>query len=134
MSTGTHLCAVCLHRRPDGVFGVCTWCKRDGSIRRVTTSAEPVTERIVSAAIRVPGIDVEGYAPYKLIISVPAPGRHHHVAWFLAANGVDERDQGFLTSTGRFVDRKEAVTIAEAAGQRLRVSGSQETLYSEDLW
>ena len=93
-----------------------------------------MTERIVSAAIRVDGILVEGYAPYKITLSVPAPGRHHHVAWFLATYGVDERDQGFLTSTGRFVDREEAVGIAVASGQRLRVTGSEGTLYSEDLW
>lgn len=40
-------------------------------------------------------------------------------------------EQGFLTSTGRFVDRLEATQIAFAAGQSVRHSGG---LSSEDLY
>lgn len=45
-------------------------------------------------------------------------------------------DQGFLTSTGRYVGRKEAAAIALAAGQILRPEqqGTMERLYSEDLY
>lgn len=42
--------------------------------------------------------------------------------------------QGFLTSSGRVVDRKVAWKIAEAANQIRRVTGSPGTLYSEDLY
>lgn len=42
------------------------------------------------------------------------------------------RDQGFLTSTGRFVDREEAWTIAVAAGQVEK--GAARDLWSEDLY
>ena len=41
--------------------------------------------------------------------------------------------QGFLTSTGRFVDRIEAKQIAKAANQLVREYGDAE-LYSEDLY
>ena len=93
-------------------------------------------ETIVAAAIQVDGILVEGYAPYKVVLSVERPGRHHHVAWFLGTHGVDHPDQGFLTNTGRYVDRQEAYVIAKAAGQILVKTGSAHvpTLYSEDVW
>lgn len=41
------------------------------------------------------------------------------------------KNQGFLTSTGRYVDRKEGARIAVAAGQ---VDPSCTHLYSEDLY
>jgi hypothetical protein len=45
--------------------------------------------------------------------------------------------QGFLTSTGRFVDREEAKHIARATGQyrhREGRSADWHELYSEDVW
>ena len=44
---------------------------------------------------------------------------------------LDIKQQGFYTSYGRFVDRKEAMNIAKKAGQ---VETDNETLYSEDLY
>ena len=41
--------------------------------------------------------------------------------------------QGFVTSTGRFVDRREAGKIALAAGQVKRLDHPPE-LFTEDLW
>ena len=41
--------------------------------------------------------------------------------------------QGFLTSKNRFVDRQEAMIIAEAADQIISYTQS-DTLYSEDLY
>lgn len=41
------------------------------------------------------------------------------------------RNQGFLTSTGRYVDRAEAATIAYTAGQ---IPTPKQTLFSEDLY
>lgn len=45
-------------------------------------------------------------------------------------------EQGFLTNKGRFVDRKEAMKIAKAQNQVIRLSGSQNSdiLFSEDLY
>lgn len=47
---------------------------------------------------------------------------------------VGEYIQGFVTSEGRFVDRKEAWTIAEKNNQIVCQSGGKGTLYSEDLY
>lgn len=45
-------------------------------------------------------------------------------------------EQGFLTNKGRFVDRKEAMEIAKAQNQVIRLSGSPNSniLFSEDLY
>ena len=48
-----------------------------------------------------------------------------------AEDGVGEHEQGFLTNTNRFVDRKEAGQIAFDAGQ---TEDLRTTLYSEDLY
>ena len=42
--------------------------------------------------------------------------------------------QGFMTSTGRFVDRKEAWKIAVASGQIRENRGYNKELFSEDLY
>lgn len=43
-------------------------------------------------------------------------------------------EQGFLTSTGRFVDRREALQIATDAGQMLAPPSPTGELFSEDVW
>jgi len=45
-----------------------------------------------------------------------------------------EKEQGFVTSEGRFVGRKEAWKIAKENNQIKRQSGGEGTLYSEDLY
>jgi hypothetical protein len=102
-------------------------------------------ETIVAAALRLKLADAwvnQGY-PTELIVSAPPPARHHsllhpvkdHWDWELR---IHPDDQGFLTSAGRFVGRKEALDIAERAGQidpTNRKSGSSSNdLFSEDLW
>jgi hypothetical protein len=44
------------------------------------------------------------------------------------------KDQAFLTSEGKWVDRKEALKIAREAGQVIRKCGDPNNLYSEELW
>lgn len=89
-----------------------------------------MTEKIVAAAVLAKGI----------ILTVPAPGRHHTVLnamdieLGLCALTLGPPDsQGFTTSTGRFVGRKEAAEIAVAAGQ-IKAPKWGDVLYSEDLW
>lgn len=74
-----------------------------------------------------------------LPVSLPHPARHFHLLNALRASGchclIGPEDQGFITSTGRFVDRTEARVIAVAAGQ----VNTEETyqphhLFSEDVW
>lgn len=43
-------------------------------------------------------------------------------------------DQGFIDQWGRFYDRKEAWKVAKKNNQIKRISGTEGTLYSEDLY
>ncbi|MEZ2220710.1 hypothetical protein [Rhizobium sp. RCC_161_2] len=86
-------------------------------------------ERIIAAAIQLAGT-----------ISLPPPARHHTIIQTMDLEmGIDgtkavPESQGFLTDTGRFVNRVEAFYIAFAAGQ-ITVEGCRDPqLYSEDLW
>lgn len=93
-------------------------------------SSDANPERIVRAAIRL--------EPSNAVCSVARPGRHHNVIWdYCDRTGArrfpGEHTQGFLTNTGRFVDRKEALQLAIAAGQTDRGRFDRH-LYSEDLW
>lgn len=85
-------------------------------------------ERIVSVAIHRGGI----------ICSMPSPARHASVINAAVRDlEIDPPflgEQGFLTSTGRFVNRKEARFIADQAGQIRPGATVAEELYSEDLW
>ncbi|WP_316201019.1 MULTISPECIES: hypothetical protein [unclassified Bradyrhizobium] len=78
--------------------------------------------------------------------TVARPGRHHDVIayiaperpWLVSIRG----QQGFVTSTGRFVGREEARKIAEAANQLIPTYGEDGVpfirqhpqLFSEDVW
>ncbi|OGG57611.1 hypothetical protein A2853_01950 [Candidatus Kaiserbacteria bacterium RIFCSPHIGHO2_01_FULL_55_17] len=69
-------------------------------------------------------------------------GRTHYEAWLLmsakypetVAPSADEREDGYITTNDRFVSRKEALEIAEAADQIKKERGhSGHDLASEDL-
>lgn len=81
-----------------------------------------VTKReiIVAAAISYNG----------LICTMPQPARHHHI---LHQSEYSSSEEGFLTSEGRFVDRKKAAELAIKAGQIDQLRWPP-YLYSEDLW
>lgn len=82
---------------------------------------------IVAAAIR------QG----SMVCSVPKPGRHHDVIREMARAGIPipiNGEQGFLTSEGQFVGRKQAKHIATLAGQILSKHGNANQLFSEDVW
>lgn len=64
------------------------------------------------------------------IRSLEKPNRHHNL---FATYGKLEGTQGFLTNTGRFVDREEAWFIAREAGQ-LKIVHKSGFLFSEDVW
>ncbi len=73
----------------------------------------------------------------KVAYSVPRPGRHHDVIHLLSKSGVGPdqmHDQGFVTSTGRFVDRIEGLAIATAANQIKEKTFPTTELFSEDIW
>lgn len=84
--------------------------------------------KITTAAIRLG----------KLIVTLPRPYRHPDICMELESLNVAYAliyagAQGFLTSEGEFVNRRQAFEIAKAAGQLI---GHQETneLYSEDIF
>ena len=72
------------------------------------------------------------------IYAVERPGRHGHVIAMLAEMGLagaeNLLDDGFVTSHGRYVNRKEAVIIATSQGQTVRKTSPVNKLFSEDLW
>lgn len=93
---------------------------------------ERETETVVAAACIYKGT----------VYSLPPPARHHNVMrhiWDTVGGEafIGPGAQGFVTSRGRFVNRREALRIVKAAGQpqidhpALNVG---ERLYSEDLW
>ena len=61
------------------------------------------------------------------------PARHHHVLHMLSqtVGDIGKHEQGFVTSTERFVTREEAAEIARAAGQ---TTMTRSMLFSEDVW
>lgn len=79
------------------------------------------------------------------IWTLPRPARHHHIlnalnavlGWSPETRRVEplpdeERiEQGFVTWSGRFVDRREAAYIAEL---RCQIREPKRELFSEDLW
>ena len=90
-----------------------------------------MTETVIAAAVQWE----------DLTISLPQPARHHNIMHDLyskTGRRVRGDEQGFLTSTGRFVGREQAFQIAHRAGQfdpENRLSGSSSRdLFSEDLW
>ena len=95
-------------------------------------------ERITAAAILRDG----------KIYQLPPPARHGDVMSMLGTTETEDGemwtlhdgDQGFVTNTGRFVDRVEGHQIAKTAGQLIpRKDGHLNDrdgshLFSEDLW
>jgi len=65
--------------------------------------------------------------------TLPRPARHHDViAERKRRNGLTGSGrQGFVTNTGRFVDRGAAAHIAYCAGQ---IKEPKAQLFSEDVW
>jgi hypothetical protein len=86
-------------------------------------------ERILMAAVLHTGTGQ--------IWAVEQPGRHNHVCWtmdMMHVPGHFMSTQGFLTSYGRYVDRKEAALIAVSANQLLDMQNHPTRLFSEDVW
>ena len=83
-------------------------------------------EQIIAVAIHQFGV----------ILSLPSPARHHSIIRNAheGFNPPITGEQGFLTSTGRFVNRRDAWVIAQNAEQMIAHTGPERELYSEDLW
>lgn len=85
-------------------------------------------ETIAGAAMRVGDV----------VISMKPPARHHTILHEMDRLGIDPfvapDDQGFITSSGRFVDRQEGCVIARSRGQIIVKTGPADVLFSEDMW
>jgi len=97
-------------------------------------------ERIIASAILFEG----------KVWTVPRPGRHHDVIRHVVDTAKVDfvgGEQGFIagdgSGQGRFVDRREARKIAEAAGQLIAgrrdndgvpYVAQDDRLFSEDVW
>ena len=82
---------------------------------------------IVAAAI----LDANGNAR-----SLPSPARHGDVMLHMLRNGFEPPftgEQGFLLTTGEFLNREAAARHALASGQVSKLMVPPD-LYSEDLW
>lgn len=75
--------------------------------------------------------------------ALPRPNRHHHIIQAMfkeTGRGIAGPDiQGFVTNTGRFLNRADAFILASRNGQLDRSwhpqnSYNGDRLYSEDLW
>lgn len=96
-------------------------------------------EYILCAAIkRLKPVKVENYNYQTInqhlddIYSIEIGRRHNDIIARFGKLYLDVTKQGFYTSWGRFVDRKEALQIAKDAGQVEETNFNQ--LYSEDLY
>ncbi|QFP93823.1 hypothetical protein [Pectobacterium phage Wc4-1] len=47
---------------------------------------------------------------------------------------LDQVVQGFVDSKGNFLDRKEALVVAQGAGQIIKKNPPEDELYSEDIY
>ncbi len=72
------------------------------------------------------------------LYALPRPHRHHHcisIAFEELNKQIVTESQGFITNTGRYVLREEALEIAKNANQLLPRHDPQFTeLYSESIW
>lgn len=78
------------------------------------------------------------------VFSLPRPERHSDIIEDMRSDPhcagikISECTQGFVTSTGRFIDRHLAYFIARDAGQLWEPKPGETptpgTLYTEDLW
>lgn len=90
-----------------------------------------IVERIAAAALRTTDGRVFSEAP---------PARHCHVIEKMRAAGCEDHDiftatQGFTTTLGRFLHRRAAFRVAEAAKQFVRdPTARTHGLFSEDVW
>ncbi len=86
-------------------------------------------ERIIGAAIE---------HPCGMIYVALNPGRHHHVIRmmdYMGVAGLDTtRRQGYMTTSGRFVDRRTGLHLATLSKQIVKKHPASWELYSEDMW
>lgn len=97
-------------------------------------------EWIICSAVHIDDGGEYPHQPRNIATGLVVCGRRHHncfVTLSLTSISVKQHKcvQGFLTSTDRFVDRREAMTIARREGQLMTEDyEGNSLLFSEDLY
>jgi hypothetical protein len=70
------------------------------------------------------------------VYTSPAPKRHFDIIIAMTKKGypTTKVQRGFLTSEGKYVNRRQARVIAENANQLLPNNFGLKELYTEDVW
>lgn len=98
-----------------------------------TTTVSQTCHRVVCAAVSVwdhlnGPLVITGARHFDLLM-------HRQIARMnLNPALVREAEQGFIDNHGCFLDRKEALAVAKAAGQLIRKTQPEDELFSEDLY
>ena len=100
------------------------------------------SEYILCAAIHYDDGLTYVHQPVNIKTGFVVAGRRHHNCFatikIVSGDNGDLKSknasQGFITNQDRYLDRKEAFIVAEAAGQLLLKNKEPKTLISEDLW
>lgn len=113
---------------------------KKGKFLREAKNAGPVTVDIIKAHLGIKdNVElIEGVAIIQdgELYQLPKPNRHHHLIRLIfdktgkTVNG----EQGFITSTKRFVTRTEGLIVAKKAKQLLPRHEHQYHLFSESVW
>lgn len=112
--------------------------KKTSSPTPQDSPSESDLPRVVGVAIKIPGTAFRD----ELVLSMPAPHRHHEIIRAARSIGIDhdavdstDEHQGFLLSDGTFANRKRALAFARHHNQ-LREDRPVHAgmLFSENLW
>jgi hypothetical protein len=109
------------------------------TVERIAVNHSSLLVRMLAQRLIVGDEKLIGVAVLQkgTVYSLPRPKRHHdlmtHMAETLDMPVPIEGVQGFITSTGRFVDRKAAKKVALHNGQLPNDTPSV-ILFDEDLW
>lgn len=104
-------------------------CGTEAAFMRYYAFGRTKPEKVLAAAVKHPS---------GMVYTALNPGRHHHVIRFMSAlkvSGISNtRRQGFITTHGRFVDRRDGLSMAERNRQIVKKHPAPWELYSEDMW
>jgi len=100
-----------------------------------------LVEKVICSANWYKELPTPFFGPKNIDKGIVFSGhRHHHCLHQMCAmtgkaqHEVGGEVQGFLTNFNRFVDRKEAATIALESNQIEKLTFSKKDLYSEDIY
>jgi hypothetical protein len=130
---------------PEGQYDCLEWDRAMWSVTRklieeIRTSHQTYSmmQRAAASGLEhIVGVGIRVHARLgSTVYQLSWPARHHTILHMLSQTigvkeSIGEHDQGFMTSSGRYVSRTEAAKIARAAGQTV---SQRSSLFSEDLW